>query len=311
MHCADRVWLAGDATGRPLAPAITWQCRRSTELCEAVRAAGHASTIEARTGLGLDPLFPAAKIAWLLRNVAAVREAASASTLRLGTVDAWLLWNFTQGTVHATDHSNASRTQLLDTAALRWDDELLAIFGVPASVLPALRAPASPSTLVSRAWRSSASSASPAAGVSSRPRMTSPSNNAWVCSWIASGVKRDFIARNTSRIVSGEATASRMSTAPTMSSASLAPAWMRLCSTRLAKTTSKSASSRSISAWLGGVALESGVSYANLPFIGALGSLLCLGLVLATYLQERRARCCANDNAPQAQPAPPAKVAAE
>jgi glycerol kinase len=132
--------VAWDATtGAPLAPAVTWQCRRSTELCEAVRAAGHAELIETKTGLGLDPLFPAAKIAWLIKNVSEVRDAADRDVLRVGTVDSWLLWNLTGKTVHATDHSNASRTQLLNTGTLAWDDELLGIFGVPANALPALR----------------------------------------------------------------------------------------------------------------------------------------------------------------------------
>jgi glycerol kinase len=131
--------VAWDArTGAPLAPAIAWQCRRSAERCEAIRAAGHAPLVESRTGLGLDPLFPAAKIGWLLENVPAVRDAVARGKLRIGTVDSWLLWNFTAGNVHATDHSNASRTQLLDTATLQWDAELLEIFGVPASALPAL-----------------------------------------------------------------------------------------------------------------------------------------------------------------------------
>ena len=126
------------ATGAPLAPAITWQCRRSAERCEIIRAAGHAGLVEAKTGLGLDPLFPAAKIGWLIENVREVSDAATRGTLRVGTVDSWLLWNFTAGAVHTTDHSNASRTQLLNTATLRWDDELLGIFGVPALALPAL-----------------------------------------------------------------------------------------------------------------------------------------------------------------------------
>lgn len=132
--------VAWDAhTGAPLAPAITWQCRRSTERCEAIRAAGHAGLIESRTGLGLDPLFPAAKIGWLTENVPAVHQAAAAGTLRVGTVDSWLLWNLTAGTVHATDHSNASRTQLLNTETLAWDDDLLGIFAAPANALPVPR----------------------------------------------------------------------------------------------------------------------------------------------------------------------------
>ena len=126
-------------SGQPLAPAITWQCRRSTGRCETIRRAGHAELVAEKTGLGLDPLFPAAKIGWLIDNVPEVRDAADRGTLRVGTVDSWLLWNFTGGKVHATDHSNASRTQLLDTGRLAWDAELLAIFGVPPSALPQLK----------------------------------------------------------------------------------------------------------------------------------------------------------------------------
>jgi glycerol kinase len=129
--------VAWDAeTGTPLAPAITWQCRRSTERCEAIRAAGHATLVEERTGLGLDPLFPAGKIGWLIEKVPAVREAMAAKRLKVGTVDSWLLWNFTGGKIHATDQSNASRTQLFNTDSLAWDTELFRIFEVPADALP-------------------------------------------------------------------------------------------------------------------------------------------------------------------------------
>lgn len=132
--------VAWDAdTGMALAPAITWQCRRSADRCEAILAAGHAGRIEEKTGLGLDPLFPAAKIGWLIDNEPAVRDAAKQGTLRVGTVDSWLLWNFSSGQMHATDHSNASRTQLLNIASLAWDEELLSIFGVSERFLPALK----------------------------------------------------------------------------------------------------------------------------------------------------------------------------
>ena len=131
------VWDA--TTGEPIGPCIIWQCRRSTSKCEALRAAGHARAIEEKTGLALDPLFPAAKIAWLLDNVAGARVQAERGELRAGTVDSWLLWTLTGGAVHATDHSNASRTQLFDTAALRWDEDLGALFGVPLSLLPEVR----------------------------------------------------------------------------------------------------------------------------------------------------------------------------
>lgn len=126
-------------SGKPIAPAILWQCRRTAERCEALRRAGYAEVIEDKTGLGLDPLFPAAKIGWILDTTTGAREAAQAGRLRVGTVDAWLLWNLTSGGAHATDHSNASRTQLFDIEALRWDDELGRIFDVPLALLPEVR----------------------------------------------------------------------------------------------------------------------------------------------------------------------------
>nr|WP_314261584.1 FGGY family carbohydrate kinase [uncultured Devosia sp.] len=131
------VWDA--ATGEPIGPCVIWQCRRSAPKCDALRAAGHAEMIEARTGLALDPLFPAGKIAWLLDNIPSARQRAAKGELRAGTVDSWLLWNFTGGTVHATDHSNASRTQLFNTETLAWDGELCALFDVPMSLLPEVR----------------------------------------------------------------------------------------------------------------------------------------------------------------------------
>lgn len=131
------VWDA--TTGQPIGPCITWQCRRSAPTCERLAAAGHADRIAELTGLALDPLFPAAKIAWLLDNVPGARDRATRGELRAGTVDAWLLWNLTGGTVHATDHSNASRTQLFNTSTLAWDDELCAIYNVPAAMLPQVR----------------------------------------------------------------------------------------------------------------------------------------------------------------------------
>lgn len=131
------VWDA--ATGEPIGPCIIWQCRRSAPKCETLRNAGHAELIEAKTGLALDPLFPAGKIAWLLDNTPGARDRADRGELRCGTVDSWLLWNLTGGTVHATDHSNASRTQLFNTQTLSWDAELAALFNVPLSLLPEVR----------------------------------------------------------------------------------------------------------------------------------------------------------------------------
>jgi glycerol kinase len=123
-------------TGKPVAPAVIWQCRRSADRCAALRLAGHAEEIEQRTGLGLDPLFPAAKLGWLLDAVPGARARAAAGELRAGTVDAWLLWNLTGGAVHRTDHSNASRTQLFATDTLAWDSRLSELFDVPLSILP-------------------------------------------------------------------------------------------------------------------------------------------------------------------------------
>jgi len=127
------VWDA--VTGKPLAPCVIWQCRRTAAACEALIAAGHGDFVEAKTGLGINPLFPASKIAWILDRIPDGRTRAETGAIRAGTVDSWLLWNFTGGQVHATDHSNASRTQLYDTETLAWSDDLCALFGVPKAML--------------------------------------------------------------------------------------------------------------------------------------------------------------------------------
>ncbi|MEH3108425.1 MAG: FGGY family carbohydrate kinase [Sphingomonas fennica] len=132
------LWEA--ASGRPVAPAISWQCRRSSDRCAALREAGHAGRIRALTGLDLDPLFPAGKLGWLLDTVDRGRARAAAGELRAGTIDSWLLWKLTGGAVHATDPGNAARTQLFDLGGLRWDGELAAFFGVPIAILPDVRA---------------------------------------------------------------------------------------------------------------------------------------------------------------------------
>jgi glycerol kinase len=131
------VWDA--ATGKPLAPCVIWQCRRTAAACEALIAAGHGDFVEATTGLGINPLFPASKIAWLIGRIPDGRARAAAGAIKAGTVDSWLLWNFTGGKVHATDHSNASRTQLYDTERLVWSDDLSSLFGVPRAMLAEVR----------------------------------------------------------------------------------------------------------------------------------------------------------------------------
>lgn len=132
--------VAWDArTGRPVAPAISWQCRRSSERCARLRAEGLEAFVNERSGLGLDPLFPATKLAWLLEAIPEAAALATSGDLRVGTIDSWLLWNLTGGKVHATDLSNASRTQLLNLRARDWDPDLAALFGVPLAALPRLQ----------------------------------------------------------------------------------------------------------------------------------------------------------------------------
>ena len=126
-------------SGRPLARAIVWQDRRTSDRCAALRKAGAEPAIARATGLRLDPYFSATKLEWLLRNVPGAARRAAAGSVAFGTVDSWLLWNLTGGEVHATDPTNASRTLLFHLRRLRWDDALLDRFGVPRSVLPEVR----------------------------------------------------------------------------------------------------------------------------------------------------------------------------
>ena len=123
-------------SGRPIHPAIVWQDRRAEPLCAQLREAGHGDWVRERTGLVIDAYFSATKIRWLLDQVPGARAAAERGELAFGTVDSWLLWQLTGGRVHATDVSNAARTLLLDVRTQRWDAELLALFDIPASLLP-------------------------------------------------------------------------------------------------------------------------------------------------------------------------------
>tara|TARA_R110000782_G_scaffold78276_5_gene155179 strand:- start:60706 stop:62190 length:1485 start_codon:yes stop_codon:yes gene_type:complete len=124
------------ATGRPLYNAIVWQDRRTAGLCAAMRNDGHEPMIRAKTGLLLDPYFSATKLRWLLETVPGARQQASDGRLAAGTIDSFLLWQLTGGRVHATDLTNASRTMLYDIHRHCWDEELLALFDIPASLLP-------------------------------------------------------------------------------------------------------------------------------------------------------------------------------
>ncbi|MFV0358268.1 FGGY family carbohydrate kinase [Tropicimonas sp.] len=123
-------------TGAPVGPCILWQCRRTADAAESLRAAGHDPMVSDRTGLSINPLFPASKLGWVMENVPEAAGLAAAGRLRAGTIDTWLLWNLTAGERFATDHSNASRTQLFDTARLVWDAGLCELFGAPISALP-------------------------------------------------------------------------------------------------------------------------------------------------------------------------------
>jgi glycerol kinase len=123
--------------GRPLHNAIVWQCRRTAERCAQLRRRpGFERLVRARTGLPLDPYFSATKIEWIMRHVQGVASRARAGELCAGTSDSWVLWNITAGAVHATDHTNASRTMLYDIGARDWDPVLLNAFGVPRAMLP-------------------------------------------------------------------------------------------------------------------------------------------------------------------------------
>jgi glycerol kinase len=126
-------------TGKPVHNAIVWQDRRTADFCERLRSEGHGPLIQQRTGLLIDSYFSASKISWILENVPATRALAEAGKLAFGTVDAWLLWKLTEGRVHATDASNASRTMLFNIHTGAWDHELLDLFRVPVSMMPEVR----------------------------------------------------------------------------------------------------------------------------------------------------------------------------
>ncbi len=128
------VWDA--VSGEPLGPAIVWQDRRTADFCASLKLAGHEPRVQATTGLLLDPYFTGSKLRWVLDNRPAVAAAASAGTLRAGTVESWLIWKLSAGAAHVTDATNASRTLLMDLAGCAWDPELLGLFGVPAAILP-------------------------------------------------------------------------------------------------------------------------------------------------------------------------------
>jgi glycerol kinase len=125
-------------SGEPVAPAIVWQDRRTADTCARLKAAGHEPAVQAKTGLLLDPYFSGTKIRWAIDNWADVATTFEAGHLLVGTVESWLIWKLSAGTRHITDATNASRTLLMDLATCQWDAGLLALFGVPRNILPAI-----------------------------------------------------------------------------------------------------------------------------------------------------------------------------
>ena len=131
------VWDA--ETGEPVYNAIVWQDRRTSEYCDSLKAQGLTDMIRSKTGLIIDAYFSATKVRWILENVPGARQKAQEGKLRFGTVDTWLIWQLTRGQVHVTDVSNASRTMLFNINTLEWDSELLDLFDIPISMMPAAK----------------------------------------------------------------------------------------------------------------------------------------------------------------------------
>ena len=132
----ETVILWDRETGRPVHNAIVWQDRRTADFCQSLKQDGHEPLITERSGLLADPYFSATKVKWLLDNVEGLREKAEGGALAFGTVDSWLLWKLTGGSVHATDATNAARTMLFNIRTQQWDDALLSLFNIPRSILP-------------------------------------------------------------------------------------------------------------------------------------------------------------------------------
>ena len=127
-------------TGRPVCKAIVWQCRRTAEYCDELKAQGLADVFREKTGLVLDAYFSGTKLKWILDNVPNARERAEAGELLFGTIDTWIIWKLTHGKVHVTDYSNASRTMLFNIHTLEWDEEILKILDIPRQMLPEVKA---------------------------------------------------------------------------------------------------------------------------------------------------------------------------
>lgn len=126
-------------TGKPIYNAIVWQCRRTSEICEQLKRDGMEEYVRSATGLVVDPYFSGTKVKWILDHVEGSRERAKRGELLFGTVDTWLIWKMTQGRVHVTDYTNASRTMLFNINTLEWDDKMLDALDIPRAMLPEVR----------------------------------------------------------------------------------------------------------------------------------------------------------------------------
>src|SRR5690606_41052811 len=127
------------ATGKPIYNAIVWQCRRTAAICEELKARGLEEYVRENTGLVLDAYFSGTKANWILDNVEGAREKAMNGELLFGTIDTWLVWKMTNGEVHVTDPTNASRTMLYNIRDLKWDEKMLDELGIPLSMLPEVK----------------------------------------------------------------------------------------------------------------------------------------------------------------------------
>jgi glycerol kinase len=123
-------------TAEPVFNAIVWQCRRTSRICDGLKADGMGNAIRSKTGLPIDAYFSASKVQWILENIPGVREKAESGDVLFGNIDTWIIWNLTRGNRHVTDPSNASRTMLFDIHKMEWDSDLLALFGVPGQMMP-------------------------------------------------------------------------------------------------------------------------------------------------------------------------------
>ena len=135
----ETVILWDEKTGKPIYNAIVWQCRRTADFCRDLKSKGYSDLIIEKTGLVIDAYFSATKIRWIIDNIAGVKEKIKRGEVLAGNVDSWIIWNLSKGKYHVTDYSNASRTLLLNINNLKWDNDLLEIFGIPESILPELK----------------------------------------------------------------------------------------------------------------------------------------------------------------------------